>query len=95
MSILASGAAITMFKDNKETNNGTYKKGSTDTVELAVGVEEIDCLRKGVISLENIDLKNSVHVDGLNDTLHSFGQICDTGQIVVFTKSDAVIRNHG
>lgn len=93
VSILDSGATITMFKEKYETEDGSYKKGSNDTVELAVGSEEIDCLVKGTVSLENIKLDNSVHVDGLNETLFSVGQICDTGRIVVFTKSEAVIIN--
>lgn len=34
-----------------------------------------------------------MHVDGLNETLFSVGQICDTDSIVVFIKTEAVIIN--
>lgn len=44
-----------------------------------------------IISLKNVELKDSVHVDVLNKTLYSAGQIYDTGQIVVNTRSEAFI----
>lgn len=80
-----------MFKNEPETKQGSYTKGSTDTVELAVGSDEIDCLGEVTLKLENIELKNSIHVDGLNETLYSVGQICDTDRIIIFKKSEAVI----
>lgn len=76
-SVLDSGATISMFKHKNESKQGTYRNGSKRTVELAVGSDEVDCLGEGTICLENIELKNSIHVDGLNETLCSVGQICD------------------
>lgn len=94
MYILDSGATTTTFQDKKKNNCGIYQKGSTDTVELTVGAEEIDSLKKGTISFKNIELKNSVHVNRLYKSLYPAGKICDTGQIVVCTKSEAVVINY-
>lgn len=93
ISILDSGASISMFRESSEADNGTYLAGSDDVVELAAGSTPSECLGTGSLSIVNISLKGSLHVDHLNGTLISVGHICDQGNTVVFTKDDAVILN--
>lgn len=61
---------------------------------MPVGAEKINCLGKRTVSLDSIELMNSVPVDGINWTLYFVGRICDTGQIVVFAKSRALFISH-
>lgn len=93
--ILDSGASISMFKRKSEATYGTYKKRSDDTEELAAGNEKMGCLGRATVTVKNMKLKNYVHVDGLNETLLYVGHICDTCQVVIFTKSEVVVLNTG
>lgn len=46
------------------------------------------------MSLNDIKLNNSVHFDGLNETLISVSHICDTGKVVALSRLEAVVLNH-
>lgn len=91
--ILDSGASTTMFKSKREAEEGSYimDKSGSDKVQLAAGYAFVDCLGFVTVPLENMELQNSVHVDGLSDTLVSVGHVCDADKIVVFSKNEAVI----
>lgn len=92
-SILDSGASTSMFKNKSEVVDETYKSGSTDTVQLEAGESDATCIGKGTISMSGLKLEDSIQVDGLNETLISVGQVCDSEKIVVFTKNEAIIVN--
>lgn len=91
--VLDSGASTTMFKEISEAVKGTYRKGSKESVQLAAGSTDAGCLGKGTIMVGSIPLVDSIHVQNLNNTLYSVGQICDNDKIVVFTKENGVILN--
>lgn len=80
-----------MFRDKRQEKSGSYEKDNSDTVQLAVGTDNINCLWKGTVKLQNIEVTDSVDVHGLNETLISVGHICDTDCILVFTKEEAVV----
>eukprot|EP00171_Calliarthron_tuberculosum_P022539 IDg22539t1 len=88
---LDSGASVTMFKSENEVSSNTYFKGSDDTVQLAAGNEQAKCIGQGTLQLDTLVIKNAALVQQLNDTLVSVGQVCDQGNIVVFTAKQAVI----
>lgn len=62
-------------------------------MELTTGSEQLKCLGTGTINLGFIQLKNSAHVDKLNGTLVSVGQICDDDKGIIFAKKEAIILN--
>lgn len=80
-----------MFKNYSEVRHGSYVKGSNDKVQLAACSSSTKCLGKGTLSLQNVNLSNSIHVEGLNDTLVSVGHVCDDNKILIFTKKEAVV----
>ncbi len=88
---LDSGASVSLFKSTKETVPGTYERGSDETVQVAVGSKPIPCAGKGTLLMDSLQIPESLHVDRLNDTLVSVGQICDLGRIIVFMDTQAVI----
>lgn len=91
--ILDSGASATFFKSKGDVEKGSYSTGSSSSVQLAAGSDHASCLGEGTVSVGDLKLPNSVHVDSLNNTLLSVGQICDQGNLVVFTAKEAVILN--
>lgn len=67
--------------------------GLQDTVELAAGSTGTTCLGTGTVSEGAIELNQNVHVKDLHGTLISVGQVCDKGNIVLFTKDESIIPN--
>ena len=88
---LDSGASRTMFKDMEDAIRNTYKRGSLETIQTAVGSSRINCVGSGTYQHNNVTIRNALHVKSLNQTLISVGDICDTGKIVVFTAKQAII----
>ncbi len=73
--ILDSGASVTMFAKKKDAESGSYKAGSSSTVQLAAGKDKVPCLGSGTLKFGNLSLPDAVHVQDLNGTLVSVGQI--------------------
>lgn len=72
---------------------GSYIKGSNDTVQLAARNCNVKCLGKGTIPINGILLQNCIQFNGLNESLSSLGQLCDENKTVVFTKKKDIIDN--
>lgn len=73
-----------MFKSIREAVDGTYCKGSDDSVQLANVQEK-------TTKLGTATLPESVHVQILNNTLYLVGQVCNQGKVVVFTAGEGEI----
>eukprot|EP00171_Calliarthron_tuberculosum_P023796 IDg23796t1 len=86
---LDSGASVTMFESKKQALSGSYSEGSNDTVQLAVGDDQAKCLGHGTLALEALQIEKCMHVEDLNDSLVSVGQICDQKCMIVFTAEQA------
>lgn len=91
IALIDSGASTSMFKKPIDAYTGTYRKGSNDVVQLAAGSKPIKCLGTGTLRVNSIELPGSLHVNELNNTLISVGEICDQNKIVAFTKNEGVV----
>lgn len=54
-------------------------------------INEINCVGKGIIDINDINVTNNLHVDKIPVTLVSVGHVCDTGKCVGFLISEAVV----
>ena len=88
--LLDSGASDTFFKSKQEVEDGSYVKGSEETVTIASGSESINCMGSGTFKIGKLKLPG-LHLESCNNTLVSVGQICDLKKIVVFTEHEAVV----
>lgn len=80
-----------MFRESSEAQTVSYTAGYNDVIELAAGPTASKCLGIRSLSAGNISLTSSLHVDHLNGTLLSVGNICDQDKTVVLTKDEAVL----
>lgn len=67
--------------------------GCNDIVQLAAGSTDGSSSGKGTILLNEIDLKGSVHIDGLTDTLLSIAHRCNDDKTVFFMKTEYFVLN--
>ena len=74
---LDSGTSVTRIKTKNLAENGTYRSGSNDRLQLACGKNEIECDGSGNFVHDNIRIPNSLHVSSLNMNLVSVVQLCD------------------
>lgn len=88
---LDSRASVSLFKSKDECAKESYENGSDVKIQVATGSEQEKCGRKGTLKVNSLSLKDAMHVPSLNDTLLSIGKICDNGNLVVFTKNEAVV----
>lgn len=82
-----------MFKFEEEADNLSYEQAYRDELQLATRKEQDKCIGTGILTLENVTVEKAVHAEGINDTLISFGQLCDHRMIVVFTANIAIFLN--
>ncbi len=87
---LDSGASCTMFCSEDEVVEGSYNPVCGDRIQMAAGSDTANCTGKGFFSHHSLEIPNSVQVDALNGTLVSVSQICDLGNMVVFTENEAI-----
>ena len=87
---LDSGASTSMFCSKLEALKNSYCVGSESVVQVATGKDSAKCLGTGTIDINGI-LIEGMHIEDLNDTLISVGQVCDKKNIVIFTSTEAVI----
>ena len=85
--IFDSGTSISIFKNTTDAEQGTYRKGSNDIVELAAGLKPVHWFGTVDLEVDNISLHRSLNTSHFNNALLSVGKICDQNEIVTFTNS--------
>lgn len=74
-----------------DAEDGACGSQYSGNIQLATGSNRDKCLGSGAFRAKELVLPKSGHVPNLHNPFISVGQVCDQGNMVIFSKNEAVV----